>query len=249
MIAKNLIRIIHAATAWLICGLFVALFPLVALLATKVFKKNEIEFYHFGAVLWAKTLFSLGGLRIKVEGMENLPSTRPLLFASNHQSYVDVPLLIYCLPFRFRYAAWDTLFKIPFLGINMKKLGFVPISENNTLEAFKAIKKINSLLREGESIVVFPEGRVTKDGKLNPFGLGTSIISLNTKIPVTPIAINGTFNILPKGKWIFSREIIKVRIGKPVLFESYDRPNHEQYLRVTEKIRNSIEDLLNKCTR
>lgn len=139
---------------------------------------------------------------------------------SNHQSQLDIPVLETVLePYNIRFLAKKSLFNIPFFGWGIRILGYVPIEREDPREGLKSIFLCLERLKEGYSLVVFPEGTRSKTGELLPFKLGGFLIPLKAKVKVVPVTIWGTKDILPKGSIWFklrnSKEI-RVYIGKPI---------------------------------
>jgi len=240
----NLARKIRSVLFASACGFIIIIGCIVAPLVAFIFKLNKPEVFHRGGLIWAKILIMISGMKLKVEGLENIPSERPLIFASNHQSYLDILILICVLPLRFRFVAWDALFNIPFLGTYMKQYGHIPISENNFKEAQKTVLEIIDLIKAGESIVIFPEGKLTRDGKLGRFSRGPAFIALDTRAPVIPVVIDGSFHVLPRGEWALRPGTVKIKIGKPLEFNHFDNSDKKTYLEATERLKNSIEVML-----
>jgi len=236
-------RLIRSLLFWFFCGAVVVVVWVIALL-TKIFRLDPLPVYQVGRFVWTKILLWSGGIKVKVEGYENVPSRRPLIFAANHQSYMDIFVLMEVLPFRFRFVTWDVLFRIPFLGDIMRDCGHIPIPDDNAKEALITILKTAEVVLAGDSIVIFPEGRLTRDGKLGPFGRGVAMIALKTETPVIPIAISGSFEVLPKGEWILKPNLVRVKIGKPLFFDCHTKPGKEAYVKATKEIRNSIAGML-----
>ncbi len=129
---------------------------------------------------------------------------------------MDIPILYKALPVEFRFLVKKELFKIPLLGFAMKTAGYVPIDRSGGRAAVRSMKEAAARIREGASIVVFPEGTRTLDGKLQPFKEGGFMLAVKSGCPVVPVAIRGSYNILRKGSFIAKPGDVEVIVGSPM---------------------------------
>ena len=148
---------------------------------------------------WARSLLRIGGVEVRTEGFEKISEGRNYLFLSNHQSMVDILALSATIPVKFGWMAKSSLFKIPFLGWHMKKMGYVPIDRKSVTSSTKGLIYASNLLKGGGSLVVFPEGSRSKDGALKSFKDGAFFLALESKTPIIPLCIRGTAGIIRKG--------------------------------------------------
>jgi 1-acyl-sn-glycerol-3-phosphate acyltransferase len=231
--AHTAFLIIVGSSLVVVCTLF---FPIIAF----IFPRDEYKLYQLGAKSWAGILLSISGIKLAVEGRENIPNERPLILVSNHQSYFDIPVLLAALPLRARFLTWSALFKIPFFGVYIKKYGAVPVSDYDPKQQYKAILDVIKLIRQGDSALIFPEGMVTRDNKINRFGRGAATVALNTGVPILPIAISGNFEVFKKGEWLIKPGRVLVRIGKPFRIDKIKMADKDDYAAATQKIREEI---------
>ena len=225
--------IIHAA--WYITALFIK------------DKEKKRAFYEAGARLWGSLAFwtSLG--RVEVTGLENIPRDTNVIFTPNHQSFLDIFILLKCLPSPYRFIIMRKLFRLPMIGYHITKSGFVSLDRKDRKKSIKTIHDIIDLLKEGVSCVIFPEGKLTADGTVGTFGRGASIIIQNSRKPVVPVAIDGSFFVMPKGAWKIRRRKVTVRIGRPVSFDRYyDVINRESSERLARELRELVVELKEK---
>ncbi|NQT32900.1 MAG: 1-acyl-sn-glycerol-3-phosphate acyltransferase, partial [Candidatus Omnitrophica bacterium] len=167
-----------------------------------------------------------------------------VIFAPNHQSYLDIFVLLKYLPAPFKFIIMRKLFNVPFIGDHIARAGFLSLDRKDRKKSIKTIHKIIDLLKAGRSFVMFPEGKLAKDGNIGEFGRGASIIIQHSRKPVVPIAIDGTFSVLPKASWRLNPAKVKVTIGKPVYFENYyDEVNKRSSIELGEKLRDIVTDL------
>jgi 1-acyl-sn-glycerol-3-phosphate acyltransferase len=212
-----------------------------------LFTKNEDEksrFYQKGARLWGSLLADASLIDVKVSGLENIPDGTAVIFTPNHQSYLDIFILLKILPPSFRFVIMRSLFKVPFIGHHITQAGFISLDRNDRKRSIRTIHKVIDLLKNNESFVIFPEGKLTKDGSIGEFGRGTSIIIQRSRKPVVPIAIDGTFAALPKGAWRIRPGKVTVKIAKPVHFEKYyDEVSKNSSLELGNELKGIVADL------
>jgi 1-acyl-sn-glycerol-3-phosphate acyltransferase len=207
-------------------------------------KKKKEKFYRKGSRLWGQLLTHVSLVKVDVSGLEHIPAGTGIIFTPNHQSYLDIFILFKYLHMPFRFVIMRKLFKFPLLGSHIKKSGFISLDRKDRKKSVRTIHRIIDMLNSGESFVIFPEGRLTRDGKIGEFGRGASIIIQRSRKPVVPVAIDGTFNILPKGAWRLRGSNVSLKIGKPRYFENYySEVNKGTSLRVGEELRNVIVEL------
>ena len=166
--------------------------------------------------LWAYLILFASGVKITVVGKENLDSIQPCIFAANHASQFDIFALYAAIPVQFRWLAKIELFHIPILGQAMKVIGYIPIDRSDRRAAFKSIDQAARKVRQGTSILIFPEGTRSIDGKLQPFKKGGFVLAIKSGRPLVPISICGSQEILAKKSWMIHPGRITVRFGKPV---------------------------------
>jgi 1-acyl-sn-glycerol-3-phosphate acyltransferase len=165
------------------------LFPLISPGENKV---------HNIANLWARMLLWLASIRVEVIGRENVLMDRPQIFMANHQSDVDVLIVLAHIPGQFRWIAKKELFKIPIFGKAMKNAGYIEIDRQNHEKAMKSLDEAAQKIREGKSVVTFPEGTRSKDGTVKPFKQGMFHLAIKAGVPIVPISIIGAHTIMPK---------------------------------------------------
>jgi len=237
---------VHSAVFWFLAFFYsITLGPasyITALFIKDEGKKNR--FYQKMARLWGSLLAAASMMKVKVSGLENIPDDTNVIFTPNHQSYLDIFILLKILPRPFRFIIMRKLFKVPVIGRHITQAGFISLDSKDRKKSIETIHLVIDMLGRNESFVIFPEGRLTRDGNVGEFGRGTSIIIQRSRTPVVPIAIDGTFGILPKGAWKLRPGEVRVRIGKPVYFEKhYDEVNKRTSLDLGNILRETIVNL------
>jgi 1-acyl-sn-glycerol-3-phosphate acyltransferase len=190
----------------------------MALAASLFDKKGGVQ--HRIARRWARSSVFFSGARLEVRGLENLNGLGTAVFASNHTSYMDTPVVFASLPFQFRILAKKELWSLPFIGWYLDRSGQIPIDTANprtTLSSFAAGVRT---LRAGLNVFVFPEGGRTPDGELQPFLNGAAYLAIRAQVPLVPIALVGVYDLLPMGATHFyldpDGQPMRLVIGKPI---------------------------------
>ena len=153
---------------------------------------------HGLARLWAKVALLAAGIEVEIEGLETLERKGPYIFMSNHQGGYDIFALHGRLPFHFKWLAKKELFSIPLLGWAMAAAGYISINREGTRETVEAMNKAAERIRDGMSVVIFPEGSRSPDGTIQPFKKGGFTLAIKSKVPIVPLALTGSREIMPK---------------------------------------------------
>ncbi len=161
------------------------------------------------AVLWAT------GIKVRVHGLENASGSDPHIFASNHVSWFDVPALAKVLP-RYKFVAKAELFKVPIFGRAMRAAGMIEIQRENRKAAFGAYEVAAERIRSGNSVVVFPEGTRGHAYPLRPFKKGPFVLAIVAGVPIVPIIVHGTIEVMRKGSLWAHPGTIDIHLLEPV---------------------------------
>ena len=166
---------------------------------------------------WARSLLLAAGIKPEISGLENIEPEKSYILIANHQSHMDIPVLSCVLPVPLRIIAKKELFKIPFLGWGMKGVGMLSIDRSNRKKSIDTLKEAEEIIKTHVlSILAFPEGTRSDDGKIHPFKKGPFILAINTGLPLLPVSVSGTRKITPKGKISIHPGRVKVIIHPPV---------------------------------
>ncbi|HXW57087.1 MAG TPA: lysophospholipid acyltransferase family protein [Candidatus Cybelea sp.] len=179
-----------------------------------VLAKNPDALY-FTAMRAMRLLLRLTGIRVHVEGLENIPSG-PAVFAANHISALDPMAFIPAIPRRVAILVKTELFKIPILGTAMRVSQFVPVDRGVKESAALSVARCVEHLKQGMSFAIYPEGTRSPDGRLRPFKRGAFSMAVQAGVPVVPVSIAGAQKLMRKGSWKISGGDVGVRFGDPV---------------------------------
>jgi len=166
---------------------------------------------HGLARLWARVALLAAGVEVRMEGLEPLERKGPYIFMSNHQGGYDIFALQGHLPFHFKWLAKKELFSIPVLGWAMAAAGYIPIDREGTRETVKAMNEAAQKIHDGMSVIIFPEGTRSPDGSIQPFKKGGFTLAIKSKVPIVPVAIVGSREIMPKGRLTVRSGRIRIR--------------------------------------
>lgn len=173
----------------------------------------------FGMSLGPKVL----GLKVKVHGREFVNPQQTYIFMANHLSFLDGPLLFWAIPQPVRVILKKGIFKIPLVGLGMKMVGFVPVDRRGVKGGKMAIQRAAQMVREkGYSFLIFPEGTRSRSGQIQPFRRGGFFLALESRAPIVPITIKGTFELMPRGSFFCRSGPIEVYFHPPIAVEDYD---------------------------
>lgn len=171
-------------------------------------KKNRIEesdaLIHKCTNLWAKSVLKIGGVRVNVHGLENLPKDKNVLFIGNHQGNFDIPIYIASIPTLIGFIAKIETKKVPLIRTWMSHMHCVFMDRSNIRKSGEAIIQGIKYLKAGKNIVIFPEGTRSRGDKMAEFKTGSFKLATKSKCPIVPVTMNGSYKALEGGnsKWI-----------------------------------------------
>jgi 1-acyl-sn-glycerol-3-phosphate acyltransferase len=179
---------------------------------------------------WSGQLLRQVDVKLDVRGLENIEPHKTYVVMSNHQSLYDIPTILKALPLRVRMMAKAELFKVPIWAQAMKAAGFVPVHREQQARAAQDLRAANDAVSRGINIWIAPEGTRSRDGQLLPFKQGGFVLASLAKVPVLPVAIDGTRKILPAHALDFVKGVnVRVTVGKPVDPSQFTRKQREQF--------------------
>ena len=222
------------AVSTIVCGS-------VSLLVSLVDKRGRAQ--HRIARFWARSLLLFAGCSLRVNGIEKLRMQPVAVYASNHTSYMDTPVVFAALPFQFRILAKKELWPIAFIGWYLDRSGQIPIDTRNPRATLSSLGLGVKALRAGMPLFVFPEGGRTPNGELQNFLSGAAYLAIRAQVPLVPIALSGVFDLLP----IHTRHLypgeLTLTAGDAIDTTGMTVRQTDE---LTERLRTAIQDLANE---
>ena len=194
---------------------------------------------HKIARFWGRSILIVSRIKVSIKGLSNIDLSKSYIYMSNHQSNFDIPVLLGYLKVQFRWLAKMELFKIPVFGHAMRKAGYISIDRNNRESAFESLKTAARKIKSGVSVLIFPEGTRSRDGKIHPFKKGGFVMAVDSGVPIVPIVLTGTSSIMTKGSFRINPGKVNMIIHQPIQTSVYTRETKEALM---ERVRRVICD-------
>jgi 1-acyl-sn-glycerol-3-phosphate acyltransferase len=227
----NVLNIPLMAAATIVCGS-------ISLLLSLADKSGRAQ--HQVARIWARSLVFFAGSSLHVLGPENLAKYPVAVYASNHTSYMDTPVVFAALPFQFRILAKKELWPIAFIGWYLDRSGQIPIDTRNPHATLSSLGVGVKALRSGLPLFVFPEGGRTPNGELQPFLSGAAYLAIRAQVPLVPIALHGVYSLLPMHTRHLYPGPLTLAAGDPIPTAGLTIRQTDE---LTEKLRAAIQQL------
>ena len=203
---------------------FVSLFALIDMLWLR---RSEWKAQHFPRC-WGKTICRLANVRVRIEGLDRIDPKQIYIFAGNHASQFDIFAFQGYFPYDFRWIAKKELFSLPLFGQAMHQVGYIPIDRSHGRQAMKSLDDAAAKIAAGKSVLIFPEGTRSEDGRLKEFKAGAILLAIKAGVPIVPMGFNGSYQVLPKGKVLANGGEIVLRIGAPIATEGFKAKDKQQ---------------------
>jgi 1-acyl-sn-glycerol-3-phosphate acyltransferase len=177
--------------------------------------------------IWAPGLIWCAGAKLDVRGLENVDFSRPHVFVANHISTIDIPVVFAAIPVNLRFIIKKELTYAPFVGLFAWATGMVFVDRQERKGALAVVKRVGSLSAEGQSVVAFPEGTRNRGERLLPFKKGVFAAAYHAGVPIVPVAIDGSREVMPPPSWALRPGTIRVAIGRPIQTAGLSRQDSE----------------------
>src|SRR5450631_4138429 len=171
---------------------------------------------HWFACTWSRMILGTCGIRVRSEGLEHIDPAQPAVYAANHLSALDIPVLYASLPTQFRILAKRELFCYPFLGWHLTRSGQVAIDHGDARASLRGLNRASESLRKGMPLVIFPEGGRSRDGRLQSFMGGAFYMAIKAQAPVVPVVLVGTYEHLPMNSFHLRPGRVDMIVGEPI---------------------------------
>ena len=198
-------------------------------IACGIFETHGQKAYRINQ-FWTWTILRVIGIRLRIDGLEKIDPQRQYVFVVNHQSNIDIPVLVQALAqFQLRWIAKKELLHVPFFGWAMWATKHVTIDRSDPQDAVKSLTRAKERLGAGISLVIYPEGTRSRDGRLQRFKKGGFLLAVQANTPIVPVTVSGSAQVLPIGAWRLRPGTIDITIDEPVPVEGF-RPGNLRLL-------------------
>jgi 1-acyl-sn-glycerol-3-phosphate acyltransferase len=221
------------------------LFSLWGLLLSPFDKKGRLVHF-YTAVPWAKGILWACGIKVRPRGQERIDPQTPRIYMTNHQSYFDIFALLAYLPVDFKFIVKQELMKIPLFGAAMRRAGYIGIARGDPRKAIKSMNEAAEKIRNGTSVVMFPEGTRSADGRLQVFKRGGFNLAIRSGCDIVPVAIVDSHLIVPKGSLRINRGSFDIHFGDPISVKEHTRKTANQLM---DQVRQAMEGLMEEVHR
>jgi len=240
---KRSVRVLHSIlwwTDWVVIMLLGIVFDSV------VWPGNRIM-YRKSEYFWAWTLMKLGGIKLEIGGLENLPKNEVVVYMANHQSDLDWPVIFMAVPGQYLFLAKKELFDVPIFGTYMRIQKYIPIERDKIRKSFKTYNDVVSLIESGNSIVIYPEGTRSYNKELQRFKSFSFAFLREARVRVVPVAIDGSIDIQKKGSKLISSGKVKVTILPPIGFDDIYYMDTKRFCSAaSNRVRQALSEALDK---
>lgn len=216
-------------------------FAVVVILISFISRNGDT--IHKVARIWAKCILVASGVKVTVKGLPNIDPAGSYIYMSNHLSNFDIPILMSYLPVQFRWLAKAELFRIPLFGYAMKRAGYISIDRSDRKSAIQSLNKAAKIIRNGVSVVIFPEGTRSQNNNIQPFKKGGFFLAIDSGVHIVPIIIHAAWSIMPKKQFLVKPGNVVLEITSPIESSDYTRETRDDLM---EKIRNVIMESFEK---
>jgi 1-acyl-sn-glycerol-3-phosphate acyltransferase len=193
------------------------------------------NFAHGCARAWARWILATTGVRVRVSGLEHLEPGRSYVFAANHQSIYDIPIVFASMPAQLRIVAKESLGRIPFMGWHLHRAGHLLVDRRNP--GPDIVLKMRRLVSESSSLIVFPEGTRSVDGTIGRFKKGPFLVAMDARLPVVPVSIAGSRYVMKKGRLMVCPGEVELTVHAPIPTAGLPR---EKVLQFAEGVRDIV---------
>ena len=230
--------VIHFWSAFLFNIVFTAVLGLIAIVGQCVTFNRRFPRW-IAASVWSPGLLWASGAEYRVSIADGIDWNKPHVFVMNHQSWLDIPAALHFIPTDISFVAKHELKWLPIFGWYMSLVGMIFVHRGRTQKAIRSLRRAGKRIRDGVSILTYPEGTRTNDGTIGPFKKGPFMVALEAEVPIIPVAITGAYEVLPRNAVVMRPRPIYISIGAPI--PTQNRGNDRDALMA--EVRNAVCEL------
>jgi len=208
-------------------------------LVVSLFGDKERSMHNFARV-WSQLIMKTILSPVTVTGLDKIDTSKPHVYAVNHASALDIPMLYVYLPFQFRIVFKSELLSYPVIGWHLQRSGQVCINQQHPTRSVASIRSAVKSLKSGMPLVIFPEGGRTPDGEIKPFMAGAFFLAIKAQVDIVPVALVGTFDLLPMNTYHIKPRPLEMRVGEPIPTAGYTLRNMDA---LSAKVKSAMEAL------
>ena len=225
---------IRTVFVWSCVAIFTLVLGALAILTFPFDRKGNAV--HQYARLWGWLIILVSGVSVTVEGLKHVDARSPHIYMCNHMGSFDIFALLAYLPVQFRWLAKAELFKIPVLGVAMKTAGYISLDRSERKAAYRSMEVAARTIKDGTSVVIFPEGSRSLDGSLQAFMKGGFTLAIRAGVPIVPIMIEGTWHIMPRHSLMIRKGAIRIVIDRPIPTQGLALKDRETLMKRVEAV-------------
>lgn len=215
LVPINLIRIVWIASWSMLC--------ITLALVVRMLTGNTRRSLAMARHMWAPGILACGPFTIETHGLENVDFDQPCFFAANHQAFLDIPVLFRVLPVNLHFVVKQELSRVPFLSWYIRAMGMIFVDRSNRARAVDSVRRTADLVLGGKSVLLFPEGTRSHDGKIKRLKSGALAAAAQGGVPVVPVVLEGTGQAMPGGTLLFARRWpLRVAVGRSIDTSKFD---------------------------
>ena len=218
--------------------IYTVIFGIAATLAS--FFGDRERILHSFARAWSQLIMKTIMSPVKVTGLDRVDIARPHVYAVSHASALDIPVLYTYLPFQFRIVFKSELLSYPIIGWHLSRSGQICINQQEPRKSVGSIRTALKDLKRGTPLVIFPEGGRTPDGEIKPFMPGAFFFAIKAQVDIVPIALVGTYELLPMNTYHIKCRPLEMRVGDPISTKGLSMEDLEA---LSTRVQKSIEEL------
>ena len=211
---------------------------------------NDRFWGYWPGMIWGRLFYLIFLIPVHVHGLENIKKGQSYVIAPNHQSYWDAFLVYGFIGIKFKWMMKKELGRIPFVGWACYMAGCIFIDRSSRASSMESIRKAESKLKNGMSVVIFPEGTRTHDGQMAKFKRGAFLISEELKLPILPVSIDGNYDVMSRHAWNVTWHPVHITVHEPVWPRSTSETDEQELKAImtqtSEQVYNTINDTLTK---